>query len=264
MQIAMQIDADDDADQLGTLHRHLHRVCIELHRTASKSSRCRHRANLHRPRSASLSASPTLCIAVCMGARCGFSAGRGVLCWAALIVSTPCAVYHGQRRVSVALCVGSKDPGTRLRVAGNNAFSLLEHTTVRLSLPTGVLQHPPGAYSTRRAPFPPHHTHHPHTKQWSSSPPVLSLRVGCPTPCPPRCVRAGTLWCSGASCLDRILNASAQNVAVAATSMYLSYTGTKRETAGFVSAAHQCTHSPALRATARRVCTAQDDSFSGV
>ena len=140
---------------------------------------------------------------------------------------TPWAVYHGQRCVSVAWCVGSKDPGTTLRrsVAATMP-SLSSNTQPSVSTDRSLPQHSPGAYSTRRAPSP---SHHYRVKQWLSSPPVLSLRVGCPTPCPtPRCVLPGTP-CSGASCLDRILNASARNVAVAATSMYLSYTGTKIE-----------------------------------
>ena len=117
-------------------------------------------------------------------------------------------------------------------------------------------------YASRSLPTPPHPPPSRQTVVVVAARLVATRRM--PNSLPTKMCSCGNAWCSGASCLDRILNASAQNVAVAATSMYLSYTGTKRETAGFVSAAHQCTHSPALRATARRACTAQDDSFSGV
>ena len=102
--------------------------------------------------------------------------GRPSLCALHGLCTTVSDVFllHGVlgRKTQARLCV----------VASQATMpSLSSNTQPSVSTDRSLPQHSPGAYSTRRAPFP---SHHHHVKQWLSSPPVLSLRVGCPTPCP--------------------------------------------------------------------------------
>ena len=232
MQIAMQIDADDDADQLNTLHRHLHRVCIELHRNRADAdtaliciAHALHRY-LHRPLR-------THALHRCLHgrARCGFSAMLGA---AFSVLGGPhCEHSMGcvPRSATCFCCIVCWVERPRHATSRRRQQCILSPRTHNSpSLPSNRSTPAPARrllYASRSLPTPPHPPPSRQTVVVVAARLVATRRM--PNSLPTKMCSCGNAWCSGASCLDRILNASAQNVAVAATSMYLSYTQGRKE-----------------------------------